>query len=179
MERAWEDPLKRSRLSSGGMKGKKHSLQAIAKMSRSRRRLWQTGDYRENWTSSRARNTDVENYSKASKKKWRNKSFVDRMSETLRENVRRKTSRVQVSIFRSLCRRGIKGIRLNYRVGRLFVDIAFPQRRIAIEIDGMPWHLNKAKDRRRNRRIRRLGWPSVFHFPAKKSSIPAILEVLR
>lgn len=50
-----------------------------------------------------------------------------------------------------------------YRIGKYFVDFAFPEIGLAIECDGEYWHRDKVKERRRDQYIRRRGW-SLIHF---------------
>ena len=50
---------------------------------------------------------------------------------------------------------------MNFAVGRYVVDIAFPEDRVAIEIDGWAFHTDHAafqKDRRRQNALALNGW---------------------
>lgn len=48
---------------------------------------------------------------------------------------------------------------LNYKVGNRYIDIAFPERKIAIEYDGWYWHRNNSKqDYARVMQLIDLGW---------------------
>lgn len=51
-----------------------------------------------------------------------------------------------------------------YPVGPFFVDFGDPKRKIAIEVDGRQFHLNKEKDESREKKIRSLGW-RVYRVP--------------
>jgi len=81
-------------------------------------------------------------------------------------------SRPQISLFKSLCARGFKGIRLEYPVPPFSIDMAFPKQKIAIEVDGSYWHNDKdrwsrkAKKRRRDRFLKHRGWV-VYHVSAE------------
>jgi len=87
-------------------------------------------------------------------------------------------SRVQISIFKSLCARGCKGIRLEYFVYRYSIDIAHPRKKIAMEVDGYHWHKDKRrKDRRRDFVLRRLGW-KVIRVSARLSVAKGLSEVI-
>lgn len=45
-----------------------------------------------------------------------------------------------------------------YPVGRFFVDFANPAAKVAIECDGAAYHLDKAKDARRDAELAAIGW---------------------
>lgn len=45
-----------------------------------------------------------------------------------------------------------------FPVGRFFVDFGNPAAKVAIECDGERWHLDKAKDARRDEELAALGW---------------------
>lgn len=45
-----------------------------------------------------------------------------------------------------------------YPVGRYFVDFGNPVVKVALECDGKEWHTDKAKDLRRDTKLRELGW---------------------
>lgn len=56
---------------------------------------------------------------------------------------------------------GLSGWRVNFPVGRYLVDIAFPEQRIAIEIDGWAFHSDHdsfQRDRRRQNTLALHGW---------------------
>jgi hypothetical protein len=76
---------------------------------------------------------------------------------------------------------GIKGLVLEHCIGRYFIDIALPSKRLAVEIDG-PWHTRPKQiksDKRKDRRLRSIGW-SVKRFPVsiRKWNLRAIAEFL-
>jgi len=87
-------------------------------------------------------------------------------------------SAIQISIFKSLCARRCKGIRLEHVVSRYSVDIAHPKKKIAVEVDGKYWHRDKSKERTRDRCLRKLGW-KVIHVKTKLSEAIWLSEVLR
>jgi very-short-patch-repair endonuclease len=51
-----------------------------------------------------------------------------------------------------------------YPVGRFFVDFANPVARVAIECDGAAFHMDKAKDQRRDEELAGMGW-KVYRVP--------------
>jgi very-short-patch-repair endonuclease len=56
---------------------------------------------------------------------------------------------------------GIKGWRTNHPIGGYKVDVAFPQQKVAIEVDGWAFHCDPeafAIDRKRQNAIALLGW---------------------
>lgn len=60
----------------------------------------------------------------------------------------------------------LAGWRLHYVVGGCEVDIAFPERRVAIEVDGWAWHQDTARfqrDRQRQNSLVLAGW-TVLRF---------------
>lgn len=64
-------------------------------------------------------------------------------------------------VVRLLTKSGLTGWRVNFAVGRYVVDIAFPEDRVAIEIDGWAFHTDHAafqKDRRRQNALALNGW---------------------
>ncbi|TGD85817.1 DUF559 domain-containing protein [Mycolicibacterium sp. CH28] len=71
---------------------------------------------------------------------------------------RSEAERLTVELLRGA---GITGWRANYPVGNYVVDIAFPDQRVAIEIDGWAFHSDQAafqNDRVRQNRLALLGW---------------------
>jgi uncharacterized protein DUF559 len=163
MSKAWRDPKRRKRW---------HKSLSVV-----RKRMWKDPAYRKKQVAER-------------KSRWRDPKFKRKHSRTCARAWRRKEyaerckyrpkfgpSKIQISLFKFLCRMGVKLLSLEFQVGPYFIDIALPCRKIAIEIDGAHWHQNKVREKRRNRYLRRNGW-SVRHFPAKKSSKNKILEYL-
>jgi len=116
-------------------------------------------------------------FSRTLKKLWKTRKHQKRMARVLKKTVGRKTSGMQMSIFKSLCRRGYKGVRLNRREGTKFIDIAFPEKNLALEIDGPFWHRDKHRQHLRDRYLRRRGW-SVKHFVANRGCKEKVLEFL-
>lgn len=69
------------------------------------------------------------------------------------------TSKPQVSLFRRLCRAGIRGLKLEHPIGGFVADIAHLPTKIVIESDGSHFHRHRVKhDQRRDRLLRKLGW---------------------
>lgn len=118
-----------------------------------RRKLWEDPTYREQISKS---------FSEGAKRKWKDKKKRKGLEKqlALARGNSITPSKIQVSFFRKLCRAGIKGFRLEYRVGTYSVDIANPKKKLAIEIDGSYWH-SKSADRRRDRNLKQFGWKTV------------------
>lgn len=76
---------------------------------------------------------------------------------------------------------GLKPIR-NYRVDYFFIDFAFPDKKVGIEIDSFMWHKDTDRDKRRHDYIKSKGW-KLYHIPAKLSltnpMIPAAFIYLK
>jgi very-short-patch-repair endonuclease len=56
---------------------------------------------------------------------------------------------------------GITGWVLGHRLGPYLIDLAFPDRRVAIEVDGWAWHVDVDRfraDRRKGNDLTRAGW---------------------
>jgi very-short-patch-repair endonuclease len=65
-------------------------------------------------------------------------------------------------------------------MGRFSIDIAFPNRKIAIEVNGRYWHNLKngvRRDRNKKRLLKSLGWKLVI-VNATKESGKKVLEAL-
>lgn len=59
---------------------------------------------------------------------------------------------------------GLAGFAVNHRVGRWIVDVAYPQARLAVEVDGFAFHSDPtrfAHDRRRQNALVLAGWTVV------------------
>jgi len=54
-----------------------------------------------------------------------------------------------------------------FPVGKFFVDFANPRAKIAIECDGLQYHLDKAKDAARDAKLAELGW-QVYRITGRK-----------
>ncbi len=52
----------------------------------------------------------------------------------------------------------------HYPIGKYFVDFADPKKKIAIEVDGREYHLDRIKDQKRESKIKKAGW-SIIRFP--------------
>lgn len=114
---------------------------------------------------------------------WRNISWIER--ERIREAYKEYEAEILSGIRRSPYDLGIDwqfspiednvwaairylGLPLypQYPVGRFFVDFGDPKRKIAVEVDSIRWHKDKAKDSRRDDEIRKLGW-RVIRIPSR------------
>lgn len=47
---------------------------------------------------------------------------------------------------------------INYKAGRYYIDIAFPDEKIAVEYNGAIWHKDKSKDVQRAKNLAKMGW---------------------
>jgi DNA mismatch endonuclease (patch repair protein) len=96
---------------------------------------------------------------------------------------RGKNTNLEVNLRKAIRLRGIKGYRVNYRINRSRVDVAFPSRKVAVQIHGCFWHhcpdcnlplpkthtdfwrrkfsLNRRRDRNVRSNLRRDGWRVV------------------
>jgi very-short-patch-repair endonuclease len=109
--------------------------------------------------------------------RWEDEKYKKRMLKVIKSVVSSRTSKIQMLIFNRLREIGFKA-KLNYQVGTYFADIAFPRRKIALEVDGSYWHERRvAADRKRDIFFRSLGW-IVKRFVASRSSIPQIVTFL-
>jgi DNA mismatch endonuclease (patch repair protein) len=93
---------------------------------------------------------------------------------------RAKDTRLEVSLRQAISSKGVKGFRVNYRIGGTRTDIAFPAKKVAVFVHGCFWHhcpkcdlptpkthrtywakkfeLNRVRDRRVRISLRRQGW---------------------
>lgn len=55
-----------------------------------------------------------------------------------------------------------------FPVSKYFVDFADPVRKIAVEVDGAQWHIDKQKDKKREADLRKEGWV-VYRIPGNKT----------
>jgi very-short-patch-repair endonuclease len=63
-------------------------------------------------------------------------------------------------LFHEILLNGFRAER-QYPLSGFFVDMAFPEYRLAVEYDGKEFHQNKAEDEERERVIRRSGWDVI------------------
>jgi len=69
-------------------------------------------------------------------------------------------------IVKLLRRAGITGWELGLPFGRWTIDLAFPDAKVAVEVDGWAWHVDVARfraDRRKGNALARAGW-TVLRF---------------
>jgi very-short-patch-repair endonuclease len=158
--------------------------------SRAMKRAWRSGAYEDRFFSKKVRRSMALRLAEARKDPKALRKAAKGLSRSMKERMKnpeyvqyvlqshKQISKPQRSVFCQLSRAGIRGHRLEYPVGRYSVDIAFPKLWLAVEIDGHYWHsLNRNRDRRKTRYLRRNGW-EVLRFPARKSSGLLLLEVL-
>lgn len=101
----------------------------------------------------------------------------------LRDSRDQPWSELKREAHRELHRARITGWRANLatrtRLGRLYIDIAFPRERLAIEIDGWAWHSSAAaleRDLRRQNALIEAGW-TVLRF--SQTMLPELVESVR
>lgn len=126
-------------------------------MSLSRKKLWQTAEYREKASKSMRAGAS---------RKWRNTRLRSQLQEQLfvARMSRTKTSKPQISLLRRICGLGISGFKLEVPALRYLLDVADPKQKLAFEVDGAYWHSDpkiKRRDRIRDGRLRNLGWKVV------------------
>lgn len=133
--------------------------------------LWSRPAYRKRhrksmesvWASKKFREGRAENGRKVLKKLWKDPEFVEKVNAS-----HVNPSQQHLSIFRRLCREGFRGCKLEFSVGRYVIDIAFPKKKIAIEVDGHYWHrIRKNSDRRKTKFLSARGW-RIVRLPVRK-----------
>ncbi|MDN5860560.1 MAG: endonuclease domain-containing protein [Pseudonocardia sp.] len=78
----------------------------------------------------------------------------------------RADSAAELLLMRLLRGAGIDGWVTGHPFGRYLVDLAFPQQRLAIEVDGWAWHVDADRfqsDRRKGNALTAAGW-TVLRF---------------
>jgi very-short-patch-repair endonuclease len=81
-----------------------------------------------------------------------------RLLQAAADGARSEAERLLVTLLREA---GITGWRTNYPVSGYKVDVAFPEQRVAIEVDGWAFHSDEEvfqSDRNRQNNIALLGW---------------------
>lgn len=129
----WRNPKFRSKTSKAASKSMKKRL----------RGMWRSRRYRKFQSSLMA-------------ERWKDTSFISKMQARFKAF----PSKAQVSLFKRICRAGLRGFRLEYPIGRYSLDIANPKKKIAIEIDGSYWHRLRRHGAkvRRTRFLNEQGW---------------------
>lgn len=138
-KRSWKDPRSRAR--------RLRALKVAMKRPSVRRKLRE--------------NANHEALSKAARRISRDPKVIAARLQVLRRGGRVKCSKPQVTLFKRLCRAGIKGLKLDFQVTRYLIDIAHLPTRTAIESDGRYFHQDRAKRRRRDRFLKRHGWKMI------------------
>ena len=105
----------------------------------------------------------------------------------------------EMALRKALSVRGYR-YRVNYRIGRRTIDIAFPRKKVAVYIDGCFWHgcpkcykkpksntaywskkieANKSRDIESNKNLRKLGWrvTRVWEHEIKDNQNSAVRKV--
>lgn len=158
---------------------KKHSLRT--------KKLWAKESFRrkviKGQNTPEANRGRIKAIKKTNKILWNDPNFVARITKARKTSRRVKTgtfgpSKIHLSIFRYLCRKGIRGLRIEYQIPPYLIDIAIPKKKVAIEVDGKFWHNNKKKEKRRDKFLRHLGW-KVVHVPASKKQGRILFEMLK
>jgi len=70
---------------------------------------------------------------------------------------------IEQTMYRRLEGAGLRP-RCQYPVGPFRIDFAFPEARVAVEVDGSRWHEDRQKDQNRDNKLDALGW-KVIHIP--------------
>jgi very-short-patch-repair endonuclease len=143
------------------------------------KRLWKDPDYRRKMCKAATQNITNLNSTRR---------FRDHMSEVRAKNGRShfkeywsdpknrpgRPSKIQISIFRALCRAGVRGLKLEYKAGTKSIDIAYLPTKTAVEIDGVYYHQGRSDgDRKRDRFLKKLGW-RVIHVKLDRSSLSCV-----
>lgn len=151
-----KDPKYRRRLQKNllvGFKNREHREKTIRALTTWYKKRFKDPAFRRKWRKIRR---------KALKKQWNDAEFQKLMVESWKKCGSLQSSKAQRSVHRRLCRAGICGFKINYRVKVYSLDIANPLLMLCIEIDGPYWHDkvkgHKKRDRKRDRKLRRLGW---------------------
>ena len=56
---------------------------------------------------------------------------------------------------------------LEYQVENYFIDIAFPERKLGIELDGKEFHKDKTRDEKRDDWLKAQGW-EIYRIPSEQ-----------
>lgn len=74
------------------------------------------------------------------------------------------------SPYEELCKEGFRRFNLkpeqNYKVGYFYIDFAFPDKMIGLEVDSQKWHTDIERDKRRHAYLESKGW-KIYHFHTK------------
>jgi len=134
------------------------------KMKRWHKNKWKDPEYRrktlKGQRSFHCRKVRQKTGRKLMKKYWNDPKKVKAHLKRVRE-MNFTPSKPQRSLFRRLCRAGVRGIKLEHRCGRKLLDIAHIPTKTNIEVDGPTFHKDRNRDRRRDRYIRSRGWKIV------------------
>lgn len=120
----------------------------------------------------------------------------EKIQETLYQHGNIATSKIQYKLYETLLDMGYE-VKLNYRVGKYFLDVAlfYCGKQIDIEYDGQYWHQDTEKDEQRNDYLIQRGWnvirirsgmllPNMKHFATviervAKEDIPLDILILK
>lgn len=161
------------------------------KLSIARKKLWRTKAYqakmalRDCTTSPIWRKAIKKSTSKWATRIWKTKAHREFMAGVFLKTVRRNgnpkwgVSRAQSRMFEQL-KETYPSLVMEYPVLAYRIDICHVKRKLAIELDG-PFHNDverKKKDKKRDRRLRRLGW-KIIRLPIYSTSVKKALAFLK
>ncbi|AIF43443.1 hypothetical protein X953_10190 [Virgibacillus sp. SK37] len=91
-------------------------------------------------------------------------------------------SPIERRVFRGLLNNGLYPTP-QYRVGKYWIDLAFPHQLVAVECDGKKYHSSakqKAHDRKRDKYMRERGW-TVLRFSGSKihRNLPEVIRSIK
>lgn len=149
MRRRWEDPDYRRKASKRLLKVNFHSRsRQISKLNRIN---WKNPTYRRKMLKVCSKAGSI-----AMGGLWKDQEFRKLMAK----NFGRNPSKAALKLFYVL---RLFGFKLEYPIGIYSIDIAYPPKKLAIEVDGKYWHAKRSRNgkRRRARFLRHQGWKVI------------------
>lgn len=98
------------------------------------------------------------------REQWKSPEFAKRVLGSISY-----PSRPQIGLFRRLCRASVRGLKLEYQVGRYWIDIAHLPSRTAVEVDGIYWHTERDHENR-DKFLKSQGW-KIVRIPVRRSRV--------
>lgn len=91
----------------------------------------------------------------------------EKLKQELKErNKQRKQSPLEEWVLRFFSLAKIFGYELEYQVDYYFIDIAFPELKFGVELDGKEFHQNKERDESRDEYLKNKGW-EIMRIPSE------------